>query len=96
MRSMSDLIEWQIRQADDGSWVANGTPVTMAVEAGGQIFMRRAFNVGSGSGSETRWLVGRLDGVSIYVMTDSPSASPKILMTKRELYPDGDGNRNLG
>lgn len=83
---MSDLgFERQIDEKGNISIAMPGSPTLTVINEGDiQGFTRVAIRVGLDAANEkerTRWAVGELDGVRVYVQGDH------VILTKQDLYP---------
>jgi len=81
--------EWVLSQDEDGTRHAVGNPISLSVlpDGGSKVFMRNGVKgaLGGPAREHTRWLIGELKGVRVYVVPGPDGVS--IVMTTKDMYP---------
>lgn len=80
---LSQRLTEKILDLPDGSKTGNLQELQLIILPDGEskVFWRNGIHIGA-KPKRTRWLVGELDGVRVYIQGDG-----KLIMTKQDLYP---------
>ena len=79
---MADPVPFDIAEHPDRRVASNGVATLSLLDAGGQVFRRRAVKgAGTPEARRVEWVVAELDGVRVYF------DGQHVVVSKEDLYP---------